>query len=303
MQTVAYAASVIDPSRFKVVLFHVAIRVPESFIDFETKVPAYHYRLVSVEAWEEQQQKAIREFMAKARTILLDAGFKYEAITVRVDDRKIAIARDIASESQNGYKALAVGRRGLSNLKDFMLGSVAEHILGLAPIPVWIVGGTRAPAKVLACLDGSEGSMLSLSHLAGVLDTSKSLEITLFHAVHAFQGFRKFMHEVFSSQGDKAAIERMHSELDKAAALMEPSFDKARATLISRGVNPALINQKVARGASNPAHAIIEEAEDGGYDTILVGRTGLSKVEGSIMGRVSNRVSHMAKDKTVWVVC
>jgi nucleotide-binding universal stress UspA family protein len=303
LQTVRYISSILDRERFEVVLFHVVTRVPESFIDFEKRVPAYRYRIVSVEAWEKQQQKGTQEFMEKARGILLDAGFPDEAITLRIEDRKVGIARDIAAESRNGFKALVVGRRGHSDLKDFMLGSVAEHLLGLVSIPVWIVVGSRRPTKVLACLDGSEGSMLCLTHLADVMDTSKRFEVTLFHAVQSFRSFRNFMRGVFSSQGDKAAIARMESELDKAASLMEPSFDKARAALISHGVDPARINQKIARGASHSAQAILEEAEKGGYDTILVGRRGLSKVEEFIMGRVSNRVVHMAKDKTVWVVC
>ncbi len=302
MQTVRHAAAILDPRRFKVVLFHVAIRVPESFIDFEKGTPEYKYRLVSVEDWEEQQGKAVSAFMAKAEAILLDAGFKDDAITVRIADRKIGVARDIAAESQNGYKALVVGRRGLSDLKDFMLGSVAAHVLGLVPIPVWIVGGKRPPMKFLACLDGSEGSMFSLTHLADLLDTSKDFEITLFHAVHSFHGFRNFMREVFSSEGDKEAVAKMNSELDQAGALLEPSFDKARAILTSHGVDPARINQKIVRGASNAAHAIIEEAEKNEYDCILVGRRGLSKVQEFMMGRVSNKVIHMAKDRTVWVV-
>jgi nucleotide-binding universal stress UspA family protein len=303
MRTVSYAADILDPNRFEVVLFHVVTRVPESFIDLEAKVPAYNYKLVSLEAWEEQQQKTIREFMGKAKAILLDAGFKDERITVRVDDRQVGIARDIGSESLKGYKALVVGRRGLSDLKDFMLGSVAEHILGLSRIPVWIVGGSRGPEKILACLDGSEGAMLSLAHLANTMGSSKRVEITLFHAVHGFHSFRNLMRGVFSSHEDKTTIEKIDSELDKAAALMEPSFEKARATLVSHGVDPALIHQKVARGAGNPAHAIIEEAEKGEFDTILVGRRGLSKGEEFITGRVSGRVVHMARDKTVWVVC
>ncbi len=196
-----------------------------------------------------------------------------------------------------------VGRRGLSDLKDFMLGSVAEHILGLVPIPVWVVGGDRPPARILACLDGSEESMLCLPHLADVVDNSRSLEITLFHAVRSFRSFRNFMREVFSSEGDKTAMEKIDEELDNAAAQMGPSFEKARATLISHGVDPARISEKIARGVSNSAQAIIDEAEKGGYDTIIVGRRGLSKVEEFIMGRVSSRVIHMVKDKTVWVVC
>jgi nucleotide-binding universal stress UspA family protein len=303
LQTVRYVSSILDRNRFEVVLFHVVTKVPESFIDLEKRIPAYQYRIVSIEPWEKQQQKAIREFMEKARAILMDAGFPNEAITLRIEDRNIGIARDIAAESRNGYNALVVGRRGHSDLKDFMLGSVAEHILGLVPIPMWIVGGGSRPIKVLACLDGSEESMLALTHLADVLDTSKNFEITLFHVVPGFHSFRNFVREVFSSEGDKTAIEQIDRELDKAAAALEPSFDKARAALISRGVDPARIQQKIARGAGNSAQAIVEEAEKGGYDTILVGRRGLSKVEEYTMGRVSNRVIHMAKDRTVWVVC
>ena len=100
----------------------------------------------------------------------------------------------------------------------------------------------------------------------------------------------------------KTEVERIERELDVAAKLLEPSFDKARAALISSGVDTGRIHQKIISGASNAAQAIIDEAEKEGYDTIVVGRRGLSKVEQLIMGRVSNRVIHMAKDRTVWVV-
>jgi nucleotide-binding universal stress UspA family protein len=303
VRMVEYVSAMLDHDRFEVVLYHVVTRVPESFIDFEAKAPAYHYGLVSVEEWEEKQRKAIRTFMEQGRSILLRAGFPEEAVRVKVEDRKIGIVRDMVAESQNGYRALVLGRKGLSDLKDFMLGSVAEHILGLVRIPLWVVGATSRPTKVLVCLDGSEESMLSLSHLAEVVDGSGKIEIKLFHAVRSFHSFRNFMRDVFSSEADKEAIERVHGELDRAGSMMQPSFDKAREILIAHGVDPARIDQKIVRGVSNSAHAIVQEAEEGGYDTILVGRRGLSKVEEFTLGRISTRVIHMAKNRTVWVVC
>ncbi len=302
LHTIRYISSVLDPNRFEVVLFHVFIRVPESFIDLEQKIPAYHYRIVNIEAWEKKLDTAIHAFMGEAKNTLLDAGFPDDAVTVRIEERKVGIARDIAAESEKGYKALVVGRRGLSDLKDFMLGSVADKITGLVSIPIWIVAGKPGRLKVLMCLDGSEGARVALNHLCEVVDPSKVLKITLFHAVREFHGFRKFVREVFSSEGDNAAIERIDHELDQASKLLEPSFDSARAALVSKGVGPSAINQKIVSHATNPAHAIIEEAERGEYDTIVVGRRGLSKVEEIVMGRVSNRVIHMAKDRTVWVV-
>jgi nucleotide-binding universal stress UspA family protein len=302
LATVRYVSSILDQSRFEVVLFHVRTKFPESFIDHENKTPAYNYRIVSVEAWEQKQVGAIRDSMEKAKEILLEAGFPEEAITLRIAERDIGIARDIAAESQNGYAALVVGRKGLSDFKDFMLGSVANNILGLVSIPVWIVSGKYLPKKFLLCLNDSEGAMLALNHVAAVLGASKGCEVMLLHAVRSFRGFRNFVHEVFSSEGDKSEVERIERELDAAAKLLEPSFDKARAALVSSGVDTGRIHQKIVSGASNAAQAIIDEAEKGEYDTIVVGRRGLSKVEQLIMGRVSNRIIHMASDRTVWVV-
>jgi nucleotide-binding universal stress UspA family protein len=303
LESVRYVAGILDPNRFCLVLFHIIIRVPESFMDFEQKGTGYNYKLISVTAWEEKQKEAIDGFMSKAETILSEAGFPAYAITKRIEGRKTGIARDIAEESQRGYKALVLGRRGLSDLKDFMLGSVAQHLLGVVQIPVWIVGGSRRrPSRILLCLDGSEQSMLCLPHLAAILKDSKDFQITLFHAVRSFYGFRTFMREVFSFETDKEAIERLNVELDQAASAMEPSFENARAILTAHGVDAEHIGQKIARGVSNSAQAIIEEAENGDYDTILVGRRGLSRVEEFAIGRVSNRVINMAKDKTVWVV-
>jgi nucleotide-binding universal stress UspA family protein len=258
LQIIRYTSLVLDPRRFEVVLYHVFIRVPESFIDIEQKIPAYRYRIVSVEAWEKKQDVAIREFMEKAKRILLDAGFPDEAITIRINERRIGIARDIAAEAGNDYKALVVGRRGQSDLKDFMLGSVANNIIGLVSIPIWVAAaGKPRQCKVLMCLDDSEGAMMALKHLCHVLDTSKNCEITLFHAVREFHGFKKFVREVFSSEGDKTAIENIERELAQASKLLEPSFDKARAALISSGVDPARIHQKIVSGANHSAQAII----------------------------------------------
>jgi len=301
MASVRYASSILDQNRFELVLFHVVTKFPESFVDLK-KVPAYNYRIVSIEAWEQRQVQAIGDFMEKAKAILLEAGFPDEAITLRIDERDIGIARDIANESQKGYKAMVVGRRGLSDLKDFMLGSVAGNLLGLVSIPVWIVGGKYPPKKFLVCLNDSEGAMLALGHVSDVLGASTNCEITLLHVVHSFHGFKNFVREVFSSEGDETEIERIERGLDESAKLLEPSFDKARAVLVSSGIDTRRIHEKIVSGTGSAAQAIIEEAEKGDYDTIVVGRRGLSRAEQFIMGRVSSRVIHTAGDRTVWVV-
>jgi nucleotide-binding universal stress UspA family protein len=48
--------------------------------------------------------------------------------------------------------------------------------------------------------------------------------------------------------------------------------------------------------------SIVEEARARNFSTIVVGRRGLSRVEEFFIGRVSNKIVHMARDKAVWVV-
>ena len=301
LATVRYVSSILDPGRFEVVLFHVLTRVPESFIDLE-KVPAYQYRIVSVEPWEKAQQKIIGEFMDNAVGILAEAGFAPAAVTVKLQERKVGIARDVAAESQNGYAAVVVGRKGTSELKDFMLGSIANKILELVPVPLWIVGGAQKPRKVLMCMDNSDGAMTAADHLCSILKGASKCDVTLLHVVRAFSGFRKFVHEFFTSEEHKATVESIERDLQEAAKVLEPSLDKVKANLVAAGVDPRRIDKKISSAAGNGGVAIIEEAERGGYDTIVVGRRGLSRVEEFMMGRVSNRVVHLAKEKTVWVV-
>ena len=65
-------------------------------------------------------------------------------------------------------------------------------------------------------------------------------------------------------------------------------------------LNP--ITTKIITGAHSRAGAIFEEAKKGNYGTIVVGRRGLSKVREFFMGRVSDKLIHLAKNQAVRVV-
>jgi nucleotide-binding universal stress UspA family protein len=54
--------------------------------------------------------------------------------------------------------------------------------------------------------------------------------------------------------------------------------------------------------APSRAFAVVEEAQAGGYGTIVVGRRGISKVEEFLLGRVSSKVVGQAAQAAVWVV-
>jgi nucleotide-binding universal stress UspA family protein len=81
---------------------------------------------------EEKKKKLVNEAMQKAKRILLDAKFEEKNITIKSEIKKSGIARDIIKEAKAGYNVVVMGKRGLSGIKDFILGSVSQKVFNTA---------------------------------------------------------------------------------------------------------------------------------------------------------------------------
>jgi nucleotide-binding universal stress UspA family protein len=81
---------------------------------------------------EEKKKKLVNEAMQKAKRILLDANFKEKNITIKSEMKKKGVARDIIKEAKSDYNAIVMGKKGLSGIKDFILGSVSQKVFNIA---------------------------------------------------------------------------------------------------------------------------------------------------------------------------
>jgi len=80
-------------------------------------------------ALEHEKQEQLKEAATKAKELLIEAGFEKDKIMKKVQTKKKGIARDIIYESESGYDTIVLGRRGLSGIKEFVLGSVSQKVL------------------------------------------------------------------------------------------------------------------------------------------------------------------------------
>ena len=81
---------------------------------------------------EEKKKELVNQAVEKARNILMDAGFDENNITVKSEVKKSGVARDIVKEAESGYNVIVMGRRGVSGIKEFILGSVSQKVFNLA---------------------------------------------------------------------------------------------------------------------------------------------------------------------------
>ena len=278
-ETVKYVSKIPSYQKYHVVLYNVFSKIPEAYWDLE-KQPQLKRKVTHVRAWEVQRKKEIKDYMDKARQLLVEAGFPLNSINVKIEEKEEGIARYMISEANRGYRAVLVGRRGISRLKNLILGSVTTKLFERVTFaPLLLIGKNSSPDKVLVALDGSENSMRGVDYVGTTLKDS-GFKIRLIHVIRG---------------EDKDYIKN-------AGKVINEFFDEAKERLEKSGFKPRQISTKIITGKESRAGAIVEIARKEGYGTIVMGRRGHSERKEFSMGRVTNKVVYMAKGLAVWVV-
>jgi nucleotide-binding universal stress UspA family protein len=291
LNTVRYVARVEPFRNMDIVLFHVFSSVPEGYWDLETD-PRSTSTVRQVRSWEIGQRKRINQYMEQASQFLEKAGVSPESITIKIQNRKKGIARDIIREARNGYDAVVTRRRGLTGLRRIVLGSVATKLLAQITFLPFILVGKRTPnRKILLAFDGSENALNAVK-FAGALLGGSDYEASLFHVLRGNgEGRPEYRHIFSSKEFVKGASKKMVS-----------SLKAAQSELIHAGFKADKVSTQIVKRAASRAGAIADRAKQENFGTIVMGRRGHSSVREFFIGRVTNKVIQLARDRTVWVI-
>jgi nucleotide-binding universal stress UspA family protein len=81
---------------------------------------------------EDKKKGLVKKAMDEAKARLTGAGFQAGRINAKIETRKKGTARDILATAQDGYDTIVMGRRGLSGIAEFLMGSVSQKVLSNA---------------------------------------------------------------------------------------------------------------------------------------------------------------------------
>jgi nucleotide-binding universal stress UspA family protein len=76
-----------------------------------------------------EKRRVLEKTLEAGRQIFIDAGFKTESMSTKIEVMKHDVALTIIEEGRTGYDLIVLGRRGHSGLKKFFLGSVSQKVL------------------------------------------------------------------------------------------------------------------------------------------------------------------------------
>jgi nucleotide-binding universal stress UspA family protein len=292
LEAVRYVSKIAPFKKMQVVLFHVYEKLPALYKDLERKTQFDHRMAREIDALAMRQEAALQEYMQRANQILLDAGFSPDATGEKTCVEEKGIARDIVSEAQSDYSGVVIGRKGISDYEDLVLGSISTKLIEKIDfVPLLVVGKGAKPGKILLALDGSEGAMEAVDYVGKTVGGS-DFEVSLIHVIRGGEALKSGYHLIVPT----------NEYIEEARGHISANFEEAKSRLIELGFKPNQISTKIITGVYSRAVAIFEEAKEGGYGTIVVGRRGLSKVREFFMGRVSNKLIQLAKGQAVWVV-
>ena len=158
--------------------------------------------------------------------------------------------------------------------------------------------------NILVAVDGSENSHHAVRYVSTILKGAADVKITLFHVLKALPA------ELLEHGGSEnpATEDQLGAQLrkDQVAWYKEREarssvLTQARDILAKTGFDTKRVSLKFGH-EEDVARNILEEAREGGYGTVVVGRHGASRIKRFFGGGVTDQVLGGCSGLTIWIV-
>lgn len=151
--------------------------------------------------------------------------------------------------------------------------------------------------KVLIAVEQSIHSQHALAYAAGMAGIIRDIDFVLFYVQPVVSGY--LTEDALKSPKARAELDAVNQK-NRADAL--ELLEKCRRQLAESGVGAGCIETKTVRRQAGVADEILNAAESGDYDALLIGRRGISGFQELFMGSVTANLLPHCKRIPLWLV-
>lgn len=157
-------------------------------------------------------------------------------------------------------------------------------------------------AKILVALDSSAGAWRAVEYVAQTFGQVPGVQVTLLHILSGLPpAFWDDGHVL--QEKEREARQRMVASWQKdEEKKWQDLVGKSHQHLAAAGLEKAAVANKFKPKYFDIADDIIDEAQAGAYDTIVMGRRGLGMAKSLLLGSVTRKVTDNAKGCAVTIV-
>ncbi len=148
--------------------------------------------------------------------------------------------------------------------------------------------------KILLAVDSSKRCNDVISVVGKILKARSGCGILLFHCVQRLG--------VPHTAGLYELAHTYSLPVDRQEKIGRAVLEEARNILLDAGFPEGGIQTKLKVDSDDPAQDILDEARESGVEAIAVGRRGLGRTEGLLIGGVSNRLAEYGGSLPIWIV-
>lgn len=144
--------------------------------------------------------------------------------------------------------------------------------------------------KILLAIDGSECAKKAVAYVGEQFSDLKNLKIILLHVL-PYLATSLWDDGHILTEEERIERKKVVDRWMKNQQLkLEPMFTDAVKMLTKGGIRPEQIETKAITDSMDVADSILEETRSGGYQTLVLGRRGLSPAKRLLMGSVTTKI-------------
>ena len=286
-----HAASFVNKLHF--VLFHVQPMI-SLYLQDEAKKDL-HVR-AERNKMKAKNKGAAMALLEKYKAEMVSLGLDESRIELQTQVRQLGLAQDIIEYAQEKlFDAILIGRRRISGIQKMFSSSVSSAILERSRIlPVWMVDGTPVSKNVLVAVDGSESAMRAVDHLGFMVSRNADVKLIMLHVTNTARAYCEI-------DPDETADPEFVKIVEKGdRACIDMFYPLAIKKLKRLGLSEDQIRFETGKGGRRLGTTVVEYAQKHGYDTLVIGRTGLDRA--FYMGSVSRQIINRVSEGALWVV-